>query len=354
MAFALLPAGGLAATFIGNQKGGMMRGNHCTILAGAAVATMFAVESPAQAPSTGSGQAFPTRALRYIMPLPAGSETDVFARTLGRQLGETWGQQVVVENRPGGGTTIGADVVVKAPADGYMLLHAITAHVINATLYAKLPYDTQKDFACVTQIGNLYGLLLVHPSFPAKNVTELIRLAKARPGEITYATGGSGTANHIAAEALRIAAGIKIMHVPYKGTSQAILDVLPGRVPVLATILAEAVPYIQSGKLRVIASTSPKRAPSLPDVPTINESLPAYRAGVGLWSIVTRAGTPVAVLNKLNADIVKALQTPDVRARLAQADIEIVGSRPEQCDAFLREQTAVWGEIVKASGARVD
>jgi tripartite-type tricarboxylate transporter receptor subunit TctC len=309
-------------------------------------ATVFAIDAGAQG--------FPARAVRYIMPLPAGSETDVFGRTLARQLGDTWGQQVVVENRPGGGTTIATDVVAKAPADGYTLLHAITAHAINVTLYARLPYDTLKDFACVTQIGTLYGVLLAHPSFPAKNVTELIQLAKARPGEIAFATGGSGTQNHIAMEALRIAAGINIQHVPYKGSSLAILDVLPGRVPLLATILAEAVPYIQSRKLRVIAGTNARRAPSLPDVPTISETLPAYRAGVGIWSIVTRSGTPPQVLDKLNADIVKALQTTDVRARLAQADIEIIGSRPEQCDTFLREQITVWGAIVKASGARVD
>ncbi len=301
-----------------------------------------------------AAQAFPARAVRYIMPLPAGSETDVFARTLARHLGEIWGQQVVVENRPGGGTTIATELAAKAPADGHTLLHNITAHAINTTLYAKLAYDPLKDFSCVTQIGNLYGLLLVHPSFPAKNVKELVALAKARPGEISYATGGSGTANHIAAEALRLAAGIKIQHVPYKGSNQAILDVLPGRVPLLATVLVEAVPYIQNGKLRAIASTSPRRAPSLPDVPTVSESLPNYRAGVGFWSIVTRAGAPAAALNRLNADVVRALQAPDVRARLTAADIEIVGSRPEQCDAFIREQTAVWGAIVKASGARVD
>ena len=319
----------------------------------AVLTALLQAEAAAQtAPAPGA--AFPARAVRYIMPLPAGSETDVFARTLARQLGDMWGQQVVVENRPGGGTTIGADAAAKSPGDGHTLLHAITAHAINTTLYAKLPYDPQKDFSCVTQVGNLYGLLLTHPSFPARNVKELIQLAKARPGDITYATGGSGTSNHIAAEALRIAAGIHIQHVPYKGSNQAILDVLPGRIPVLATVLVEAVPYVHSGRLRAIASTSPRRAPSLPDVPTINESLPAYRAGVGFWAIVTRAGAPASVLNKLNADIVKALQTPDVRARLAAADIEIVGSRPEQCDAFVREQTAVWGAIVKASGARVD
>ncbi len=314
------------------------------------IAVMFLVNLAAQA----NAQSYPTRAVRYLMPLPAGSETDVFGRTLSRQLGDMWGQQVVVENRPGGGTTIATDVAAKAPADGYTLLHAITAHAINTTLYTKLPYDTLKDFSCVTQIGSLYGVLLAHPSFPAKNVKGLIELAKARPGDITYATGGSGTQNHIATEALRIAAGINIQHVPYKGSSLATLDVLPGRVPLLATIMAEAVPYIQSGKLRVLAVTNPKRAPSLPDVPTVGESLPTYRAGSGIWSIVTRAGTPPAVINKLNADIVKALQVPDVRTRLAAADIEIVGSRPEQCDAFLREQTVVWGAIVKASGARVD
>lgn len=301
-----------------------------------------------------AAQNFPTRAVRYIMPLPAGSETDSFGRILARQLAEMWGQQVIVENRPGAGTTIATDVAAKAPADGHALLHAITAHAINPTLYAKLSYDTQKDFACVTLIGQLYGVLLAHPSFPVKTVNDLVKLAKARPGEISYATGGAGTQNHIALEALRIAAGIDIQHVPYKGASLAVLDVLPGRVPLLATIMAEAVPYIQSGKLKPVAVTNPKRAPSLPNVPTVGESLAAYRAGAGIWAIVTRAGAPAAVMNKLNADVVKALQAPEVRARLTQADIEIIGSRPQQCDAFLREQIALWGAVVKASGARVD
>jgi tripartite-type tricarboxylate transporter receptor subunit TctC len=299
-------------------------------------------------------QGFPARPLRYIMPLPAGSETDTFARVLAKQLAEAWTQQVIVENRPGAGTTIGTEVVARTPPDGYTFLHAITAHAINATLYSRLTYDTLKDFSCITQIGNLYGVLLAHPSLPVKGVAELIKLAKARPGEIAYATGGSGTFNHIAAEAMRVAAGINIVHVPYKGSSQAALDVLPGRVPLLATVLVEAIPYIQSGRLKVIAATSPRRAPSLPDVPTVSETLPAYHAGTGFWALVTRTGTPAASLNKLNADIVSALQAPEVRARLAQADIEVVGSKPDQCDAFLREQAVVWGKIVKASGARVD
>lgn len=304
--------------------------------------------------ATASAQSFPARPVRYIMPLPAGSETDIFARVLGKQLADGWGQQVIVENRPGGGTTIATELTAKAPADGHTFLHAITAFGINATLYYRLPYDTLKDFSCITQIGNLYGVLLAHPSFPVRNVTELVKLAKARPGEISYATGGSGTSNHIAAEAIRLAAGIDIVHVPYKGSSQAALDVLPGRVPLLATVLVEAIPFIKSGKLRVIATTSPRRAPLLPDVPTVGESLPSYQAGVGFWALATRSGAPAATMSKLNADIVKALQAPEVRARLAAADIEIVGSRPEQCDAFVREQVDVWGKIVKASGARVD
>src|SRR5262245_20499024 len=267
-----------------------------------------------------AAQGFPARPVRYVMPLPAGSETDLFARVLAKHLAESWGQQVLVENRPGGGTTIATEATAKAPPDGHVFMHAITSLGINPTLYAKLSYDTLKDFNCITQIGNLYGVLLAHPSFPVKSVADLVKLAKARPGDISYATGGAGTANHIATEALRAAAGIDIVHVPYKGTSQAVLDVLPGRVPLLGTILVEALPYIQSGKLRVVATTGPKRAPSLPDVPTIGETLANYRAGSGFWAIVARAGTPGAVLGKLNADIVKGLQAPDVRTRLASAD----------------------------------
>jgi len=299
-------------------------------------------------------QGFPARPVRYVMPLPAGGETDVFGRVLAKQLSETWGYQVVVENRPGGSTIIATDLVAKSPPDGYTLLHAITPFGINATLYPRLPYDTLKDFACVTQIGNLYAVLLAHPSFPARTVADLVKLAKARPGEIAYATGGTGTVNHIIGEALRTAAGIDIVHVPYKGSSLAALDVVPGRVPLLATVLVEAIPFIQSGKLRVIATTSPRRAPSLPDVPTVGESLPSYRVGAGFWAVVTRAGTPAAILAKLNADVVKAMQADEVRKRMAVADIELVGSSPAECDVFLQDQVAVWGAIVRRSGARAD
>jgi tripartite-type tricarboxylate transporter receptor subunit TctC len=297
-------------------------------------------------------QSFPTRPVRYILPLPAGQETDVFARILAHRLGEGWGQQVIVDNRPGGGTVIGTALAAAAPADGYTLMHAITTLAINPTLYAKLPYDTLNDFACVTQIGNLYGVLIAHPSFPARTVPELIALAKAQPGKIVYGTGPMGTTNHILGDALRVAAGIDIVPVHYKGAGPAIQDLLPGRVPLVATVVLETLPYIRSGKVRPIAVTGPKRTPSLPDVPTIGESLPAYRAGTSFWALLTRAGTPAAVVKQLNADVLKVMQVADVRERLAQLDVEPVGSTPAQCDAFLRAQIETWGSIVRASGAK--
>ena len=305
-------------------------------------------------PAAAAAQGFPAKPVRIVMPLPPGGETDAFARVLAKQLSDGWSQQVFVENRPGAGTTIATEMVAKSAPDGYTVMHAITPHGVNPTLYSRLPYDTLRDLSCITHIGLLYSVLAAHPSFPARSVKDLIAMAKKMPGQITYATGGSGTANHIAAEALRLASGINIVHVPYKGSSLAVLDVLPGRVAMLATVLPEAMPYIQSGRLRVIAMTSPKRAPSLPDIPTVTESLPSYRVGAAFWALVTRAGTPPAVINKLNTDVLKAMQSADVRKRLASSDIEYVGSTPAQCDAFVREQVAVWGAIVKASGARVD
>jgi len=319
----------------------------------AVLAAAICVIASLAAPDAGA-QAFPTKPVRYVMPLPGGSETDIFARVLAKHLSDYWNQPVVVENRPGAGTTIGSDLVAKAPPDGHTLLHAITAHGVNPTLRSRMPYDTLKDFACVTHIGNLYGILAVHPSLPVRNLKEFIALAKRAPGEVQYATGGAGTANHIAAEAIRLAAKIDIQHVPYKGSSLAVLDVLPGRVPVLATVLVEAKPYIDSNKLRVIATTSPKRAPSLPDTPTVTETLPSYRVGASFWAIVTRAGTPAPAIAKLNADARKGMASADARKRFQIADVEYVGSSPSACDAFLRDQVATWGAIVKATGASVN
>ena len=313
----------------------------CTALALALLATASA-----------GAQSYPVRPVRYIMPLPAGGETDVFARLMARQLTDIWGQQVVVDNRPGGGTVIGTTVFASAPSDGYTLMHAITAHAVNPTFVAKLPYDTLKDFSCITQFGNLYGVLVAHPSFPAKTIQELIALTRAQPGKIVYGTGPVGNSSHINTEALRIAAGIDIAPVHYKGAGPAMLDLVAGRVPLVSTVLLETLPFIQSGKVRPIAITNPKRSPSLPEVPAIGESLPAYRSGTAFWALLTRTGTPPAIIKKLNADVLKAMQAAEVRERMAQMDVEPVGSTPAQCDAFLRAQVETWGSIVRASGAK--
>ena len=317
------------------------------ILLGAHVAS----EPGAQSPSTGSGQAYPARPVRYIMPLPAGQETDVFARILARRFGEGLGQNVIVDNRPGGGTVIGTDLAVRAAPDGYTLVHVLTSHAINPTLQPKLPYDTLKDLACVTHIGNFSSVLVAHPSFPAKNLAELIKLAKAQPGKIVYATGPVGTTNHILGESLKIAAGISIQHVAYKGGGPAVQDLLAGNVPLVANVVLEMLPYIRSGRVRTIAVMGPKRTASLPDVPTVGESLPAYRSGTSFWALLARAGTPAAVVKRLNADVVRAMQAADVRERIVQMDIEAVASTPAQCEAFLRAQIETWGSIVRASGA---
>jgi tripartite-type tricarboxylate transporter receptor subunit TctC len=299
-----------------------------------------------------AAQRFPLRPVRYILPLPGGQETDVFARLLARRLSETWGQQVLVDNRPGGGTVIGTEIAAKAAPDGYTLLHALSAHAINASFHPRLPYDTLKDFSCITQIVDIPGVLIAHPSLPVKTVKELVSLAKAKPGAIAYATGPIGTANHILGEALRIAAGIDIVHVPYKGLGPANQDLVAGRVPLVVNVVPEALPYIRSGKARPIAITSAKRTASLPAVPTVNETLPGYQPGSAFWALVARSGTPEGLIRQLNADVLAALQATELVSRSAQMDIEVVGSSPSQCDAFLREQVAVWGKTVKLSGAR--
>jgi tripartite-type tricarboxylate transporter receptor subunit TctC len=317
-----------------------------------ALAAFQALTTHGQDPSTGSGQVFPTRPVRYVMPLPAGQETDVFARVFARRLGEGLGQNVIVDNRPGGGTVIGTDVAAKAPADGYTLVHALTAHAINPTLQSKLPYDTLKDFACVTQISSFSSMLVAHPSFPVRNVAELIKLARAQPGKIVYATGPIGTTNHILGEALNSAAGITLQHVAYKGGGPAVQDLLAGNVPLVANVVLEVLPYVRSGRVRAIAVMGPKRTQSLPDVPTVGESLPTYQSGTSFWVLLTRAGTPAAVVNRLGTESLKAMQASDVRERIAQMDMEAVGSTPAQCEAFLREQIQTWAKIVRASGAK--
>jgi len=299
-----------------------------------------------------AAQSWPARPVKILVPFAPGGTADTLGRLAAQKLAEAFKQSFVVENRPGAGGTIASDIVAKAAPDGYTLVHVVTAHAINPTLQSKLPYDTLRDLACVTQIGSFSSVLIAHPSFPAKKVQDLIALAKAQPGKIVYATGPVGTTNHILGESLNIAAGIRMQHVAYKGGGLAIQDLLAGNVPLVANVVLEVLPYVRSGRVRPIAVMGPKRVASLPDLPTVSESLPAYQSGTSFWALLTRAGTPADVVKRINADAVRALQAAEVRERLAQMDIEPVGSTPAQCEAFLRTEIETWGRIVRASGAK--
>ncbi len=261
---------------------------------------------------------------------------------------------MVVDNRAGAGGTVGTEVVAKAMPDGYTLLMASTAHAINASLYARLPYDPQRDFAGVTLVAFLPNVLVAYPGVPATNVRELIALARARPGQINYASGGSGSAAHLAMELLKTNASIDVVHVPYKGGGQAMNDLLGGQISLLFTSLYSAQPQVKAGKLRALGVASAKRTAFAPDVPTIAESgLPGYEV-IAWYGVMVPAKTPPTAVARLHAEIAKGLKTPDSEARFASQGAELVVSTPAAFDAHVRAEIAKWDKVVKATGARVD
>ena len=295
-------------------------------------------------------QDFPSKPIRFIVPNPPGGASDITARVLGEKLSQRWGQAVVVENKPGAGAIIGTDFVAKAPPDGYTILLVPSSHAFNVSLYKKLPYDSVKDFAAVTQTANTPLVLAVNPSVPAKSVKELIAYAKANPGKLTYASSGSGTSLHLAAELFKSMAGVDIVHVPYKGSTAAHPDVMSGQVSMIFDTIPAVLPHIKSGKLRPLAVTGTKRSPLLPDLPTIAEAgLPGYAASS--WGgVLAPAGTPKATIDKLNADLVAVLKMPDVQERLTGVGLEPVGSTPAEFEAFIKAEIAKWSKIIKEAG----
>lgn len=297
-------------------------------------------------------QAYPSRPVRMLVGFTPGGANDIVARIVAAKLSEIWGQQMVVENRPGAGSNIAAEIVAKAPPDGYTLLLCMTAtHGINPALYKKLPYDHIKDFAPISLIGTTSNVLVVHPSLPAKSVSEFIAYAKANPGKISYASGGVGTSLHLSMELLRSMTGINVVHVPYKGAGPAATDLLGGYVPAMFGSLPSQMLNIKNGKLRALGVTSAKRSTQLPDVPTFIES------GVRDFEITTWYGmcaptaVPKPIEAKLNADLVKALNMPDLRQRLAEQGVDAEPSTPEQFAAFIKSETIKWARVVKSSGA---
>lgn len=303
--------------------------------------------------------AYPSRPIVMVVPQAAGGTNDIVGRVVSQKLGEVLDTSVVVENRPGAGGNIGTQAVARGAKDGYILLMTISSsQAINPALYKNPGFDPVKDFRPVSLIGSVPNVLLVHPSFPAKNVAELLALAKARPGHYQYASAGNGTLNHLLGEMLNTMAGVSLQHVPYKGVAPALNDVLGGQLPMLFASLPSSLAHIKAGKLRVLAVSGANRSPVLPDVPTVAETLPGYNGT--LWvGLFAPAGVPPEVLARLQDGMTRTLASKELRATLEKQGVELAGSpeqpvSPEQFAALLAEDIAKWARIVKSSGAAVD
>jgi tripartite-type tricarboxylate transporter receptor subunit TctC len=297
---------------------------------------------------------FPVRPVRFVVPYTPGAINDFIARLVGQKLAMAWGQQVIVDNRAGGGTTIGTDIVAKSAPDGHTLLLTPTAFAINVAFYPKLPFDTLRDFAPVTQIGAAPMLLAINAQLPVKTVKDLVALAKSRPGQLAYASTGSGGSAHLMGEVFKSMAGIDVMHVPYKGLAPALTDVISGQLGyTFGTQLALEGP-LKSGRLRALAVTGKTRLRTAPELPTIAESgYPDY-AMTAWWGVAVAARTPPVLVKRLRDDIVRVLNEPEVRARLEGQGIEIAGTTPAEFARFLRDEVERWGNAVRQSGARSD
>ena len=307
-----------------------------------------------QAPSTGSGQAFPSKSVRIIAPFPPASVADVLARPLAQKMSETWGQPVIVDNRTGAGGNVGAELVAKSAPDGYTLLLGTTGtHAINAALYAKLPYNAQKDFAPITLVANAYLLLVMHPSVPVRTVKEVVALAKAQPGKLNFGSAGAGTTPHLAGEMFKYLAGVSMTHVAYKGSPQSTIDLMAGRIDLIFSNAAATLPQIRAGRLRLIAISAARRDPATPDIPTIGETIPGFEL-TPWWGLLAPAGTPRDVVARLHSESARILALPEIKAHYATLGMAAVSSTPEQFSAYINEETARWAKIVKASGARAD
>jgi tripartite-type tricarboxylate transporter receptor subunit TctC len=296
-----------------------------------------------------SAQEYPVKPIRIVVPSSPGGGTDILARPIATKLSERWGQQVIVDNRPGAGQMIGIALVAKSPPDGYTIVMASTPLAINTVLYKKVPYDPIRDFAPVTQVAAMPNLLVTHPSLPVRTVKQLIALAKARAGELAYASSGVGTGPHLSMELFNHMAGIKLEHVPYKGTGPALVDTISGHVQLLMSTLLPPLPHLKTGRMRALGVTSTTRVPNLPDVPTVAESGVRGYEVVGWYGIAAPAGTPQAIVNKLQAEISSILNAPETKDRLASEGAEAVGSKPEEFGAFLKSEIDKWGKVVKAA-----
>ena len=325
-----------------------MKSKNTFALAAIALCSAFAFTGAAHAQ-------YPTKPIKIVVPFPAGGTTDILARAVAADLQKAFGQAVVVENKAGAGGNIGSDSVAKSSPDGYtLLMGTVGTHAINVSLYPKMPYDAVKDFAPVSLVAGVPNVLVASPSFPVNSVKDLVDAAKKAPDKITFASSGSGTSIHLSGELFKQLAGVQMTHVPYKGSSAALPDVISGQVNVMFDNAPSVIQHIRGGKLKAIAVTSDKRSPALPGVPTIAESgLPGFEAS-SWFGVLAPAATPKDIVDKLSGAIAKSLQTPEMKERLAGQGAVAVGNTPEQFSAHIKSEIDKWSKVVKASGAKVD
>jgi tripartite-type tricarboxylate transporter receptor subunit TctC len=315
--------------------------------------TLLAWTQGAAAAQAAAAPKYPDRPIRVIVPFAPGGGLDLTARLIGQHVSERWGQNFVVDARPGAATIVGTEIASRAPADGYTLLMITTTFVINPSLYKKLPYDPVKDFTPVTQLNAQPNVIVVNPAFPATSVKELIAMAQAKRGELTFASPGAGSAPHLSGELFQRMAGVQMIHVPYKGIPPAVTDVMGGRVDMLFTTTLSAAPHLKAGKLRALALTSAKRLAAMPDLPTIGETLPGYEAEA-FQGVVAPAGVPRPIVEKVASEIGAIVKSTEVAKRFEADGAVPVGSAPHAFAAFLKSEMAKWGKVIREADIRLE
>ena len=300
-----------------------------------------------------AAQTYPAKPVRIVVPFAPGGPNDILARVIGQKLTESWGQQVIVENRAGGGTVIGTEIVAKSPPDGYSLLMVSTSHTTNPTLVRKLPFDTLRDLAPVVLVASSSNVLLAHPSVPARSVKELIAVARSQPDQVAYGSGGNGTSTHLSGEMLAQMGRVKMIHVPYKGAGPANIALISGQITWMFGNAIPSVPHIKSGRLRALAVTGKETIPALPGVPTVAATLPGFEAN-SWYGVSVQGGTPRDVIMKLNQDIGRVLGTGDMRTRLEAEGAEPGGGSPEQFGAFFRAEIEKWAKVIATAGIKLE
>jgi len=316
----------------------------------------LAAAALALAPQFAAADGYPEKPIRFVVPYAAGGTTDLLSRAIAQRLAEALGQAVVPDNRPGAGGNLGAEIVAKSPPDGYTLLMApVSPMAINVTLYgSKMSFNPEKDFAPITLVAKVPLVLVVHPSVPVRNLIELIALAKAKPGRLNYGSAGNGSSNHLVGEMLKTAAGIDLVHIPYRGGGPGMMALVAGQIDLLVGQVPTVQAMVHAGRLRAIAVSGATRSPALPEVPTMSESgLPGFDA-TAWYSIVVPAGTPKPIISRLHAELVKILKSPDIRERLISEGADVETSTPEELAAFVRSENAKWSKAVRDSGTKLD